>query len=186
MKLIVGLGNPGPRYETTRHNVGFMAADLIADKLGIDFKSSKHQALIAEGSLNGEKILLCKPQTYMNLSGQAVRSVVQWYKLGAEDILVIYDDMDLAVGRLRIRASGSAGGQKGMANIIQLLGTEQLKRIRLGIGRPPLGSQAADFVLSPFSEAEWEVLRELLPKAAEAALAVFADGVEAAMNKYNC
>lgn len=185
MKLIVGLGNPGPRYEVTRHNVGFMVADLIADKIETDFTATKHQALLAQGKWQGERILICKPQTYMNLSGQAVLSLVRWYKLSSENLLVIYDDLDLDVGRLRLRPAGSAGGQKGMAHIIQLLGTEQVKRMRLGIGRPPQGWQAADYVLSSFSDAEWEVLKELLPKAAEAALAVCAEGIDKAMNRFN-
>ena len=112
MKLIVGLGNPGPRYELTRHNVGFMVVDLVADMLNTDFKLSKHQALVAESRLDKEKVLLVKPQTFMNLSGQAVLALLNWYKLSPHDVIVVYDDLDLAVGRLRIREKGSAGGQK--------------------------------------------------------------------------
>lgn len=185
MKLIVGLGNPGARYETTRHNVGFMVADLLADKLGVAFKDTKHQALVAEGYWQGEKFLICKPQTFMNLSGLAVQSLVQYYKLPVQDVLVIYDDMDLGLGRLRIRGKGSSGGQKGMAHIIDCLGTEEIKRIRLGIGRPPQGIEGADYVLGTFSPEEWEIIKGVLVKACEAALAVFTEGLDWAMNKYN-
>ncbi|MDS1030282.1 aminoacyl-tRNA hydrolase [Bacillota bacterium LX-D] len=187
MKLVVGLGNPGPRYETTRHNIGFITADFLADKLGVDFKAaSKHQSLVAEGRWQQEKIIIAKPQTYMNLSGQAVGSLLHWYKLQPQDLIVIYDDLDLAVGRLRIRNSGSSGGQKGMGNIIQILGTEKIQRVRLGIGRPPQGWQTADYVLSGFSDNEWKILQNLLPKAAEAVLTIISDGLEKAMNNYNC
>lgn len=186
MKLIVGLGNPGPHYELTRHNVGFMVADLAADLLNTDFKLSKHRALVAESRLEGEKIILVKPQTFMNLSGEAVLALLNWYKLTPQDVIVIYDDLDLAVGRLRIREKGSAGGQKGMSNIINLLGTEEITRIRIGIGRPPAGWDTADYVLSRFTDAEWKILEELLPKAAEAALLLAKGRLDEAMNKYNC
>ncbi|HHW06864.1 MAG TPA: aminoacyl-tRNA hydrolase [Clostridia bacterium] len=185
MKLIVGLGNPGIRYETTKHNVGFMVADLIGDKLGLHFKASKHEALVAEGHYQGRKIVLAKPLTYMNLSGRAVFSLVNWYKINLQDIVIVYDDMDLEVGRIRIRGQGSAGGQKGMASIIQALGTDNLRRVRIGIGRPPAGWSAADHVLSPFSEAEWAVMQEVLPRAAEAALALTCEALEQVMNAYN-
>lgn len=186
MKLIVGLGNPGPHYELTRHNVGFMVADLVADLLNADFKLSKHRALVAESRLNGEKIVLAKPQTFMNLSGEAVLALLNWYKLSPQDVIVIYDDLDLAVGRLRIREKGSSGGQKGMSNIIALLGTDEITRIRIGIGRPPEGWKTVDYVLSTFTDAEWKILEELLPKAAEAALLVAKGRLIEAMNKYNC
>lgn len=185
MKLIVGLGNPGIGYETTRHNIGFLAADMLADKLGVNFHTTKHQALVASGNWQGEKYLICKPQTYMNLSGLAVRSLVEYYKLSVEDLVVIYDDMDLDLGRLRIRGKGSSGGQKGMAHIIENLGTEEIKRIRLGIGRPPQGISGADYVLGAFSHKEWEKVQEVLPKACDAALAIFTEGLEIAMSKYN-
>lgn len=186
MKLIVGLGNPGPHYELTRHNVGFMVIDLVADMLNTDFKLSKQRALVAESRLDGEKILLVKPQTFMNLSGEAVFALLNWYKLSPQDVIVVYDDLDLAVGRLRIRDRGSAGGQKGMSNIISLLGTEEIIRIRVGIGRPPVGWNTADYVLSTFSDDEWKILQELLPKAGEAALLLAKGRLNEAMNKYNC
>ncbi|HHX51051.1 MAG TPA: aminoacyl-tRNA hydrolase [Clostridia bacterium] len=185
MKLIVGLGNPGPRYETTRHNVGFMTADLIADTLGAAFKQTRHGALLAEAFHRGQKILVAKPLTYMNLSGQAVGSLFNWYKLGAGDLIFVYDDMDLEVGRLRIRGRGSAGGQKGMGSIIQVLGTEDLVRIRIGVGRPLEGWGGAEHVLSPFRDEEWAVMQELLPRAAAAALELTYQDLETVMNKYN-
>lgn len=185
MKLIVGLGNPGRQYETTKHNVGFMVADLIAEKLGVEFNASPHQALVAEGRYQGNKVLVAKPLTYMNLSGRAVFSLVNWYKIDVQDVVIIYDDMDLEIGRLRIRGKGSAGGQKGMASIIEALGTENLRRVRVGIGRPPAGASAVDHVLSPFSEEEWAVIKEVLPRAAEAALRLTCEDLEKVMNVYN-
>lgn len=185
MKLIVGLGNPGIRYETTKHNVGFMVADLVADELEADFRPSKHGALVAKASYQGQTILVAKPLTYMNLSGQAVASLVQWYKIPNEDIIIVYDDMDLPVGRLRIRGRGSAGGQKGMASIIQALGTEGLLRIRIGIGRPPAGWDSADYVLAPFTDEQWTVMEEVLPQAAKAALALTCQELDRVMNQYN-
>jgi PTH1 family peptidyl-tRNA hydrolase len=185
MKLIVGLGNPGPRYETTRHNVGFMTADLIADSLDAVFKQSRHGALLAEAFYRGQKILVAKPMTYMNLSGQAVASLFNWYKLDVKDLIIVYDDMDLEVGRLRIRGRGSAGGQKGMASIIRVLGTEELVRIRIGVGRPLEGWGAAEHVLSPFRDEEWALMQEVLPRAAAAALELTYEDLETVMNKYN-
>jgi len=185
MKLIVGLGNPGSRYEITRHNVGFMVADLIGDKLGMEFRPSRHQALVAEGHYQGNKVLVATPLTYMNLSGRAVFSLVNWYKIDLQDVVIVYDDMDLEVGRLRIRGKGSAGGQKGMASIIEALGTDSLRRVRVGIGRPPAGWSAADYVLSPFSDEEWTVIREALPRAAEAALRLTCEDLDKVMNVYN-
>ncbi|MFA5536899.1 MAG: aminoacyl-tRNA hydrolase [Bacillota bacterium] len=185
MKLVVGLGNPGVRYETSRHNVGFMVADLIGDQLGIHFKKSRHHALLGETSFKGGKLLVAKPLTYMNLSGNAVLSLKNWYKLNPEEIIIIYDDMDLEVGRIRIRNQGSAGGQKGMASIIQALGTEKLTRVKIGIGRPPEGWESADHVLSIFSDEDWQVMQKVLPSAAEAVLELIQNSLEKVMNKYN-
>ncbi len=185
MKLIVGLGNPGGRYETSKHNVGFMAADLIGDQLGVNFKKSKHNAMLGESLFKGEKLLIAKPLTYMNLSGNAVLSLKNWYKLGPEEIIIIYDDMDLEVGRIRIRNQGSAGGQKGIASIIQALGTDNLTRVKIGIGRPPEGWESVDHVLSTFSDEDWKVMQEVLPKAAKAALELTWNTLESVMNKYN-
>jgi PTH1 family peptidyl-tRNA hydrolase len=185
MKLIVGLGNPGIRYETTKHNVGFMVADLVADQLETEFRPSKHGALVAKAGYQGQTIFIAKPLTYMNLSGGAVASLVHWYKISTENIIIVYDDMDLPVGRLRIRGQGSAGGQKGMASIIQALGTESLLRIRIGIGRPPTGWDAPDYVLSPFTDEQWEIMEGILPHAAKAALALTCQGLDQVMNKFN-
>lgn len=185
MKLIVGLGNPGARYEITKHNVGFIVADLVAELLGIDFKRSKHEAMVAETRYQGKKLMIAKPQTYMNLSGRAVASLVNWYKLGIGDLIIVYDDLDLEIGKLRIRSQGSAGGQKGIASIIQALGTDNLLRIRLGIGRPTSGWNSADYVLSPFTEEQWTVMAEVLPLAAKAALGLTHDDLDKVMNQYN-
>lgn len=185
MKLIVGLGNPGVRYETTRHNVGFMAVDLIGEQLGINFKKSKHGAMLGEVAFKDNKLLIAKPMTYMNLSGNAVLALKNWYKLGLEDIIIIYDDMDLDVGRLRIRNQSSAGGQKGMASIIQTLGTEELKRIKIGIGRPPEGWDPTNHVLSTFPKEEWKIMKEILSLAAKAALELTWNSLDKVMNKYN-
>lgn len=185
MKLIVGLGNPGSRYETTRHNVGFMVADLVADQLGAEFVSSKHEALVAESRYQGEKLLIAKPLTYMNLSGRAVRALVHWYKMQLEDIIIVYDDLDLPVGKIRIRGKGSAGGQKGMTSVIEMMGTDSLLRVRVGIGRPPEGWTAPDYVLAPFSDEQWQVMKDILPLAAEAALALTWQGLDRVMNQYN-
>ncbi|NLC76242.1 MAG: aminoacyl-tRNA hydrolase [Clostridia bacterium] len=153
--------------------------------MGAEFISSRHEALVAETRHQGEKLIIAKPLTYMNLSGRAVRSLVHWYKLQPEDIIIVYDDIDLPVGRLRIRGQGSAGGQKGMASVIETLGTEGLLRVRVGIGRPPEGWTAPDYVLAPFSAEEWQVMQEILPLAAEAALALTWQGLDQVMNRYN-
>lgn len=185
MKMVVGLGNPGIRYETTRHNAGFMVVDLLADQLGISISKLKNNALIGEGWLGDEKIILVKPQTYMNLSGNAVGPLFRWYKLELEDLVVIHDDLDLDLGRIRLRGKGGAGGQKGMLSIIYALGTDRITRAKIGIGRPPEGWDPVDYVLGAFTSEEWKVMQETLPKAVKAVLAVFEEGLEAAMNRYN-
>lgn len=183
MKLVVGLGNPGPRYETTRHNVGFMVVDLVADQLDLTFKKNNGME-VAEGRIGLEKIIILKPLTYMNLSGQAVQVLVNYYKLSPEDILVVYDDMDIDVGRIRIKPSGRAGGHKGINSIIQLLGTHQIARVKVGIGRP--GPQTVvDYVLTPFADAEWETMKAAIFRAAEAVHTWAKEGVVPTMNKYN-
>lgn len=185
MKLIVGLGNPGIRYETTRHNIGFMAVDLIVNQLGMNLKRSKHDALLGETNFKNSKLLIAKPLTYMNLSGKAVLAIMNWYKLKPEELIIIYDDMDLDVGRLRIRNQGSAGGQKGMASIIQTLGTENLLRIKIGIGRPPENWDPVNHVLSTFPKEDWEIMQEILPLAAKAALELTWNSLDQVMNEYN-
>src|SRR5579859_3543447 len=136
MKLLVGLGNPGPQYEHTRHNVGFRVVDKLAAKLGWKWTERRGRAILASGTIGAEKVILAKPITYMNLSGQAVGELARWYKLRPEDVLIVSDDLDLPVGRVRLRAQGSAGGQKGLDDIIHHLHTNQIPRLRIGIGRP--------------------------------------------------
>lgn len=186
MKLIAGLGNPGREYAATRHNVGFMVIDRLARELGVVVEKKMFKALVGQGQLSEEKIVLAKPQTYMNLSGEAVGALLNWYKLTAADLVVIYDDLDLPPGRLRIRPGGGSGGHKGMQSIIQVLGTENFPRVRIGIGRPADPDfETADFVLSRFSPDEAEVIEKALDLAVEAVRSIVQDGVERAMNLYN-
>lgn len=184
MKVIAGLGNPGAEYAATRHNVGFMLADLLAGEGNLSFRP-KFQAFAAEGSIEGERVLVLKPQTFMNLSGRAVREATGFYKVPSQDVLIVHDDMDLALGRLRLRAQGSAGGHNGIRSVIAELGTEEFWRLKLGVERPPAEWDPARYVLAPFSKEEMPVLREMLERAHQAALLwLKGDGVKA-MNLYN-
>jgi PTH1 family peptidyl-tRNA hydrolase len=183
--LIAGLGNPGPEYRHNRHNVGFMLADRVAERLGVKFTRLESKALVTKGEHQGRRIVLAKPHTYMNLSGQAVGALVRFYKIPLANLLVAYDDVDLPLGTLRMRPGGGSAGQKGMASIIERLGTQDIPRLRLGISRPPGRMEAADYVLQDFSAGEKELLRLTLDRAAEAALVFVIDGLEAAMNQYN-
>jgi peptidyl-tRNA hydrolase, PTH1 family len=185
MKIVVGLGNPGAKYRGTRHNVGFEVLAELAKRHGGSTSTLKHDAELAEVFLSGEKVLLVAPQTYMNLSGKSVWPLVDFYKLPLEDLLVVCDDLNLDVGRLRLRASGSAGGQKGLQNIIQVLGTEDFARLRIGIGRPPGRMDAADYVLSRFLSEERETIDEALLNAADGVESWVKDGCDRAMNKVN-
>jgi peptidyl-tRNA hydrolase, PTH1 family len=188
MKLIVGLGNPGKEYESTRHNAGFMAVDRLVDEFGFGpFKlASKHKAEIVEGAIGGEKVLLAKPQTFMNLSGQAVRSLAQFYKVAPSDLIVIYDDVAIPSGSLRIRPDGSAGGHNGMKSIIQALGTQNFVRVRLGI-EPKQSSRIPleDHVLGKFTKHEAELMQENLEKIPAIVKTIVEEGVEKAMAEYN-
>ena len=181
--LIAGLGNPGRKYHNNRHNIGFMLVDRLAERLDVVFTRAQSKALVTDGRYRGHKIILVKPQTYMNNSGQAVGSVVNFYKLPLENLLVAYDDVDLPLGSLRIRPTGGSAGQKGMQSIIQQLGTQIFPRLRMGIGRPPGRMNAAAYVLQDFSDTE--ALAILLDRAADAALTFIAEGIEAAMTRYN-
>jgi len=187
MKLIVGLGNPGKEYEKTRHNSGFMVLDLLADKCGVSINTSKFNALTASTRIEGQAVLLMKPLTYMNESGNAVIQAVNYYKIDPEDILVIHDDMDLPTGSLRIRKKGSSGGQKGMKSIIAHLGTEDFARIKIGVGHSEKGNhkKVPDWVLSPIPKAEKEVFDFALKQAAEASYAWVYDDMDLVMSKYN-
>lgn len=185
MKWIVGLGNPGDQYAKTRHNVGFMLVDELSQKWGIPLVKEQHRALIGEGVIDGQKVLLVKPMTYMNLSGEAVGALYRWYKAPLDTLLVVYDDMDLPLGMLRLRLQGSAGGHNGMKSIIQHLGTSAFKRLRIGIGRPPAGTEVVQYVLQPFTDEEKVVVQEALAVAAEAVESWLTQPFEQVMSRYN-
>ena len=183
MKLIVGLGNPGKKYDGTRHNIGFMCIDLLADRLGVDLKKIKFESLTAETTYQGEKVLLLKPQTFMNLSGNAVRKAMNYYNLSPEDILVIYDDIDIDFGSLRLRKKGGPGTHNGMKDIVLKLGSEDFPRLRLGIGTPR--GDLVGYVLSTFNAHEKSELEDLLMRGADACEDVITKGIELAMNRNN-
>ena len=183
--LIVGLGNPGREYQGNRHNIGFMLVDHLAKRLNITFSRLESKALVTKGEYTNRRIILAKPQTYMNLSGQAVSSLVRFYKVPLDNLLVVYDDVDLPLATLRLRAAGGSAGQKGMESTIERLGTEDFPRLRLGISRPPGRLQAADYVLQDFSKAEAELLLMILDRATDAVQSFIHHGIVTAMNLYN-
>lgn len=184
MKLIVGLGNPGRRYEGTRHNVGFRIVDALASEARIGFSVNKFDAAYGQGTLEGQKIALLKPQTFMNLSGQTVQEALSWYKLQPEEVLIISDDIDLPPGVIRIRPHGGAGTHNGWKSIISLTGSDRFPRIRIGVGAPPPEWDLADWVLSRFGE-DQPVMEEAFKLAAEAADCFVRSGIDLAMNRYN-
>ena len=183
--LIVGLGNPGREYRENRHNIGFMLIDRLAVKLNARFSRLQSKALVATAMNNERKIILAKPQTFMNLSGQSVQGLVRFYKLPLTNLLVAHDDLDLPPGTIRIRPGGGSPGQLGVTSIIERLGAQEFPRLRLGIGRPPGRMEAPDYVLRDFSDGEMAVISETLNRAADAALTFVTEGLDAAMNKYN-
>lgn len=183
MKLIVGLGNPGRKYENTRHNMGFMVLDRLSDNFQIDIDKDVFHGLLGKGKMFGEDILLFKPTTFMNLSGQAVVEVMNFFKVSLDDLLVVCDDMALDVGAIRLRLKGSSGGQKGLQNIIDLLGSEDFKRLRVGIGRPEYDT--IDYVLGKPSEDERPLILDALDNAVEAIKVFLKVGFEKAMNDFN-
>ena len=185
MFLIVGLGNPGVEYAATRHNIGFDMITYLSDKYNIPVNSREGKALVGKGILAGEKVMLAQPQTYMNLSGESVRALMDYYKIDIEDLMVIYDDISLDVGKLRIRAKGSAGGHNGIKNIIAHLGTQEFTRIKIGVGEKPAKMDLADYVLGHFSKEEQPVIRESADRAREAVCEIITHGAASAMNKYN-
>lgn len=186
MYIIVGLGNPGRQYAHTRHNVGFDTLDVLADKYRIDVESKKFKALCGKGIIEGQRVVLAKPQTFMNLSGESVRELVDFYKADpASELIVVYDDISLEPGQLRIRAKGSAGGHNGIKNIISHLGTQEFLRVKVGVGEKPQGYDLADYVLSRFQKDEQELMEQTFVRAAGAVVKIMADGVEPAMNEYN-
>jgi len=183
--LIVGLGNPGAEFRHNRHNVGFLLLDCLADRLGESFSRIESSSLLTKAKYQDKRLLLAKPQTFMNLSGQAVSRLVKYYKIPLESLLIVYDDVDLPLESIRIRPNGGPGGHKGIASIIEHLGTNKFPRLRLGIGRPPGRKNAAAHVLQDFTEEENEFLEVTLERAVDAVLVFVSAGLETAMNKYN-
>ncbi len=186
MYIIAGLGNPTSKYEHTRHNVGFDTIDILAKKHGIKVDNAKHKALCGSGVIAGEKVLLMKPQTYMNLSGEAVAEALNYYKVEADDeLLVIFDDISLEPGKLRLRRKGSAGGHNGIKSIIGMTGTEGFKRIKIGVGAKPEGWDLADHVLGRFNKEERALVEDALTRAAEAVEIIVHGDFDKAMNRFN-
>ncbi|MDR2355308.1 MAG: aminoacyl-tRNA hydrolase [Clostridiales Family XIII bacterium] len=185
--IIIGLGNPGRRYENTKHNMGFLALDLLAERNGIKINKLKHRALCGEGAIAGLGVLLVKPQTYMNLSGESVRAVMDYYRATRDRLLVIYDDIDIPIGDIRIRKKGSAGSHNGMRSIVRNLGYEDFPRIRIGIrdGQRAQGDSLIGYVLGGFRKQRIAAAEDAIGRAAEAAECLLRDGADAAMNRYN-
>ncbi len=183
--LLIGLGNPGREYKETRHNIGFMLVDHIAERIGARGMKVQSKAIVTSGLYEEHKLILAKPQTYMNLSGHSVQGLLHFYKIPHSNLLVAHDDLDIPFGTIRIRPTGGPGGQRGMANTIELLGTKDFPRLRLGIGRPPGRMDPRDYVLQNFSKDELKILPEIISRAADASLEFVMNGLNAAMNKYN-
>ena len=186
MYIIAGLGNPGKQYAQTRHNVGFDTIDILADKYNISVDTKKHKALCGKGMIEGQKVVLAKPQTFMNLSGESVRELVDFYKIDPEEeLIVIYDDISLEPGQLRIRPKGSAGGHNGIKNIIAHLGTQVFKRVKVGVGEKPSRMDLADYVLGHFSKEEQATMDDAVKEAADAVCEIVNVGIAQAMNDHN-
>ncbi|MBI4493023.1 MAG: aminoacyl-tRNA hydrolase [Chloroflexi bacterium] len=185
MKLIIGLGNPGKEYADDRHNAGFLAVERLAERLGVRFNQKRARSLVAAAEVDGERVSLAKPQTYMNLSGEAVRRLLAELGVRPDDLLVVYDDVDLPLGTLRLRPRGGPGTHNGMRSIVQALGTEAFPRLRLGIGAPGEAQELRDYVLHPFQPAERALAQETLERAVEAMLTFIRHDVATAMNRYN-
>ena len=184
--LVVGLGNPGAKYRTTRHNAGFLAIDYIAESLGVEITESRFQGYVADAAIGGVRALLLKPQTFMNLSGEAVAAAANFYKIPHENIIVISDDVNFDVGRVRIRRSGSDGGQKGLRSIITCLGGSDFPRIKVGVGRPPVaGYDMADWVLSQFTKEEQKTLFDTFGSVSDAVTLMLSGKTDEAMNKFS-
>ena len=183
--LIIGLGNPGREYKDTRHNIGFMLVDQVAVRLNARGMKLQSKAIVTSALYEERKIILAKPQTYMNLSGQSVQGLLHFYKIPIENLLVAHDDLDIPFGTIRIRPGGGPGGQRGMASTIEQLGTKDFPRLRLGIGRPPGRMDPKDYVLQMFSKDDMKLLPEILDRAADAALEFVIKGLNASMNKFN-
>ena len=186
MFLIAGLGNPDKKYEKTRHNIGFDTVDALAEKYNISITEKKHKALCGSGVIEGVKVILAKPQTYMNLSGESIAEIVNFYKLDPEsEMLIIFDDISLAPGNIRVRKKGSAGGHNGIKNIIQERGTQKFVRIKVGVGAKPQGWDLADYVLGRFGSEDRKLVDEAQDRACKAVELILSDGPDAAMNEFN-
>ncbi|MSS63940.1 aminoacyl-tRNA hydrolase [Velocimicrobium porci] len=185
MYIIVGLGNPTEQYAGTRHNIGFDVITRISDDYNIPLDLKKHKAICGKGYIEGQKVILAQPQTYMNLSGESVRELVDYYKIGLDELIIVYDDISLDVGQLRVRPKGSAGGHNGIKSIISHLGTQEFQRVRVGVGDKPKGWDLADYVLGRFPREEEPLVREGLKRASQACKTIMSDGIEAAMNEFN-
>lgn len=185
MYIIAGLGNPGKEYEGSRHNAGFMTIDALAERYNIEIKERAHRAYIGKGIIEGQRVILVKPQTYMNLSGESIRSVMDFYKVDLDHFIVIFDDISLEPGQLRIRKKGSAGGHNGIKSIIAHLGTQDFARIKVGVGEKPSKMDLADYVLGHFSKGEKDMMEQAYQDGAAAAAAMMAEGIDNAMNRYN-
>ena len=185
MIIIAGLGNPGKEYEGTRHNAGFDTLDFLADKYGISISGFEHHALVGKGYINGNKVLLMKPQTYMNLSGVAIRNILDYYKEDISSLIIVYDDIALPVGKLRVRSKGSAGGHNGIKSIINELGTQEFSRVRVGVGEKPPRWDLVDWVLGRYSKEDKETMEESFKRAGSAIECIVETGIGSAMNKFN-
>lgn len=185
MKLIVGLGNPGARYQETRHNLGFMVIDRLAARWGLSVNTKKHKALVGQGSWNGQKIMLAKPQTYMNLSGEAVLEIINFYHDKIDDLIVIHDDLDLDYGRIRFREGGGTGGHKGLNSISAMLNSPEYARLKIGIGHPAGSVPVEAYVLCPFNEREKKILPDILSTCLEGLERWCTDGIAKTMNDFN-
>ena len=186
MYIIAGLGNPKKEYDNTRHNIGFAMIDALADKYNINVLDVKHKAITGKGIISGQKVILAKPLTFMNLSGESIRQLTDYYKVDPEtEVIIISDDISLPPGIIRVRKKGSAGGHNGLKNIIQHLGTEGFRRIRIGVGEKPKGYDLADYVLGHFSKEEQPFMKEGIEKAIGALEMILSDDIDGAMNEYN-
>lgn len=186
MFLIVGLGNPGREYANTRHNIGFDVIETLAEQENIPVLEKKHKAVIGKGYIGGQKVILAKPQTYMNLSGESVREMIDYYKIDErEGLIVISDDVSLEPGQIRLRKKGSAGGHNGLKNIIAHLGHDEFQRVKMGVGEKPKGYDLADYVLGHFTQDERKLMDDAAKEAADAIRMIMTDGIEAAMNRFN-
>jgi len=183
--IIIGLGNPGKKYENTRHNVGFDTVELLSRRHGITITKLKHKALLGDGKISGKRVILVKPQTFMNLSGESVREILEWYKVPVKNIIIIYDDIDLPAGKLRLRPKGSAGTHNGMRSVIYQIESDEFPRIRIGVGGPPEGWELADYVLSKLSGEDKKKVEEAIVYAADAVEEIVKSGIDVAMNKFN-